>query len=83
LIPSPYSPTGKKKTRLARATSTLFSCGGEGSTQQTKRESQKETPFKGRTAYADAATFAGPDGLRRYRYFRRAGRLTPMPLFFL
>ncbi|MFM9117730.1 MAG: hypothetical protein ACKOU6_16385, partial [Planctomycetota bacterium] len=31
LIPSPYSPTGKKENRLAEATSTLFSCGGEGS----------------------------------------------------
>ncbi|MFM9066434.1 MAG: hypothetical protein ACKOUR_03730, partial [Planctomycetota bacterium] len=33
LIPSSYSPTGKKETRLAMATISLFSCGGEGSSQ--------------------------------------------------
>ncbi|MFM9066719.1 MAG: hypothetical protein ACKOUR_05210, partial [Planctomycetota bacterium] len=47
LIPSPYSPTGKKETRLAMATITLFSCGGEGSSQQRKRDSQKKAPLKG------------------------------------
>ncbi|MFM9066953.1 MAG: hypothetical protein ACKOUR_06455, partial [Planctomycetota bacterium] len=54
--PQPFLPHRKKKVAcLASATITLFSCGGEGSSQRKKRESQKETPLKG-WAYALAAT---------------------------
>ncbi|MFM9118097.1 MAG: hypothetical protein ACKOU6_18255, partial [Planctomycetota bacterium] len=50
--PALTPPQEKKETRLAQATITLFSCGGEGSCQQRKRDSQKKTPLKGRTADA-------------------------------